>query len=92
MPRKKVAFDPEKAVPPPSGSGLVPPRVDADRAWLGLERKYRVAEYESLTVSLGASTSVDPGETVATATRRVFDQLIGEFRDVVEVMRGDEGV
>lgn len=65
---------------------------DPDRAWLGIERKYRVAEYESLTISLGASTTVDPGETVADATRRVFEQIRAEFLDVVEVMRGGEGV
>jgi hypothetical protein len=65
---------------------------DPDRAWLGIERKYRVAEYESLSISLGASVSVDPGETIADATRRVFGQLRAEFGDIVEVMRGEEGV
>lgn len=80
MPTKKVLARPDAG------------GVDPDRAWLSIERKYRVAEYESLSVSLGASTSVEPGETVADATRRVFGELLGEFRDVVEVLRGEEGI
>ena len=60
--------------------------------WLTIERKYRVAAYESLSVSLGVSSSIDPGETVASTTRRVFGELKEEFGDIVEVMRGDEGV
>jgi hypothetical protein len=63
-----------------------------DRVWLTLERKYRVAEYESLTVSLGASTSVDPGENLSDASKRTFEQLKSEFYDVVDVMRSKEGL
>lgn len=81
MPSKKVLAEPE------SGVDRAP-----DRVWIGIERKYRVAEYESLTVSLGASSSVDPGEDVRAAARRVFAQLRVEFYDVVEVMRSAEGL
>lgn len=90
IPKKKV-LDPRGLVPPPSGSGVSLPR-DPDRVWLTIDRKYYVAQYETLLISLGASTSVDPGETIATATRRVFEELKSEFGDVVEVMRGEEGV
>jgi hypothetical protein len=74
---------------------LVEPKreqVDPDRVWLSIERKYNVAKYESLSVSLGASTAVEPGETIRSATRRAFEELREEFHDVVEVMRESEGV
>lgn len=69
-----------------------PAKRDSDRVWLGIGRKYRVAEYESLTVDLGVSTTVEPGETPKDAMQRVFVQLKEEFVDVVEVLRGEEGL
>lgn len=74
------------AVPGPKSS------ADPDRVWLNVERKYRVAQYESMTISLGASTTVEAGETPRAALRRTFDELRAEFADVVEVMREQEGV
>lgn len=89
-PKKKV-LDPNRTVPPSGGSGAVPPR-EPERMWLTIERKYRVAAYESLSVSIGVSSSVDPGETFGSTTRWVFGELREEFNDIVEIMRGDEGV
>ena len=86
-PKKKLAAD--EVVPPRSGSGVAPPRSDPDRIWMSIERTYNVAAYESLKVSVGGSSSVEPGETIATATRRVFDEIRGEFADMVEVIRED---
>jgi hypothetical protein len=68
------------------------PAVDPDRAWLTLERKYRVAQYESLTVNLGAATAVQPGEDLPEAMKRLFRELREEFSDVLEAMREQEGV
>lgn len=82
-----------KIEPPPSGTGVVPPRsADPNKVWLTIERKFRVAEYESLTVNLGAAISIDPGETIGSTMSRTFAELKSEFGDVVEVMRGDEGL
>lgn len=80
MPRKKVVADAER------------PKSNADRVWLTVERKYRVAEYESLTVSLGVSATIDDGETIGSTTSKAFGELKSEFGDIVEVMRGEEGV
>lgn len=63
-----------------------------DRVWMTLERKYRVAQYESLQVSLGASSNVEPGENLSAAQKRVFSQLREDFYDVVDVMREAEGI
>jgi hypothetical protein len=92
QPRKKrVAGDPK---PPPSGTGVSAPRTDVEpgRVWLTLARKYRVAEYESLTVDLGASSPLEPGETQSQALKRVFAELREDFGDVVEVMKAQEGM
>lgn len=83
---------------PPGKKQLAnPPTVDrapepADRAWLSLERKFRVAEYESLTVSLGASSSLEPGEDLGAGLKRIFGTVREEFGDVIEVMRADAGI
>jgi hypothetical protein len=79
---------------PPSGTGVQPPArpPEPDRVWLSLERKYRVAEYESLTVALGATSSLEPDEDLRAAAKRVFGQLRAEFGDVVDVMRAQEGI
>jgi hypothetical protein len=66
--------------------------VEPDRVWLTLERKYRVAEYESLTINLGAASSVEPGEDLGGASKRLFRTLRAEFGDVVAVMRESEGL
>ena len=76
---------------PKGGSGAQAP-VDPDRVWMTLERKYRVAEYESLTVNLGAATTLHPGESVQAGAKRLFGELRGEFNDVLEVMREQESV
>lgn len=84
----------KRLVPPPSGSGVQRPAppVEPDRAWLTLERKYRVAQYESLSINLGAATSLKPGEDLPAGIRRLFGELHGEFSDVLEVMREQEEV
>lgn len=66
-------------------------RLPSDRVWLTLKRSYRVADYESLSVEMGAASSADPGETSADALRRVFAELKTEFGDVIEVMRAEHG-
>lgn len=70
----------------------LPPGAQPDRAWIGIERTYRVAAYESLQISLGASVNVRPGETVREATHRAFAELKPEFDDVAELLRAEHGV
>jgi long-subunit fatty acid transport protein len=91
MAKTLKAAGPDDVAPPPSGTGRQVP-VDTDRVWLTLGRKYRVAEYESLSIDLGAASSVQPGEDLAAAHRRVFRELKGEFGDVLAVMRAEEGI
>ncbi len=81
-------------VPPSSGSAISGQRTDIEpgRIWLTLSRKYRVAQYESLSVDLGASTSLEPNESHSAAHKRVFKDLLESFADVVEVMRDREGI
>jgi hypothetical protein len=91
-PKTKI-LDPSSVVPPSGGTAIQSPRSgEADRVWLGIERKYRVAEYESLSISLGAAVSIEPGETIRSTLRATFSELKEEFADVVEVMRGTEGL
>lgn len=66
--------------------------VDPDRAWISIERTYRVAVYESLKVSLGVSVSTYPGETVRGALHRAFGELKPEFDDVAGLLRVEHGV
>lgn len=73
------------------GTGVVNRSVD-DRVWVSLGRKYRVAEYESLSVDLGVAVSLEPGEGLANGLRRVFAELKGEYDDVTGVMREEEGI
>jgi len=84
----------KKLKPPPGGFGVQAPSapVEQDRVWLSLERKYRVAEFESLAINLGASVTLEPGDTVPDGVKRLFSELRREFNDVLEVMRDQEGV
>jgi hypothetical protein len=66
--------------------------ANPDRVWLTLKRSYRVAEYESLTVELGAASSAEPGETTRGTVQRVFGDLKEEFADVLAVMREAEKI
>lgn len=66
------------------------PSVDRDRVWLSLERKYNVAAYETLTVQVGGSVSLDPVETVREGVRRLYGEIRGEFDDIKEVMKREE--
>ena len=70
----------------------LPEGASPDRAWLQLERKYRVAEYESLAICLGVSANVNPGESPAQAARRLFEELKVEFDEVLAVMRTENGI
>lgn len=80
--------------PPPGGSGVQLPEAPPapERVWITLERKYRVAQYESLMINLGVAGNLEPGETHAGALRRLFTEVRQEFYDVVEVMRETEKV
>lgn len=93
-PKKKLAVNLDNLVPPPGGTGVQPAQtpLEPDKVWLTLERKYRVAEYESMTVNLGAATSVDLGEDLSAASKRLSKTLREEFWDVVGVMREAEGL
>ena len=76
----------------PAGSPADADRADADRVWVTIERKCRVAQYESLTVNLGAAVSVLPGESLEEAHRRAFAATKPEFDEVLELMRKEAGI
>ena len=79
----------KKALAEPTGR---PHPEELDRVWVGLTRKYRVVQYESLEVNIGSTVSVYPGEGTAEAIRRVFAEVKGEYDDVITVMREEEGI
>lgn len=67
-----------------------PSSVDSNRVWISLERKYNVAAYETFTVQVGGSVSLDPLETVREGVRRLYNEIREEFDDIKEVMRKEE--
>ncbi len=67
-----------------------PSSMDSDRVWLSLERKYNVAAYETLTVQLGGSVTLNPLESVREGIRRLYGELREEFDDIKEEMRRQE--
>lgn len=89
---KRLAGD---LVPHPIGTAVSASpstNVEPDRVWLSLGRKYRVAKYESLSVDIGVSASVEPGESRSGTLKRVFRELLEEYGDIVDVMRDREGL
>lgn len=64
--------------------------VDRDRVWLSMERKYNVAAYETLTIQIGGSVSLNTLETVREGVRRLYGEIKDEFNDIKEVMRREE--
>jgi hypothetical protein len=42
---------------------------------VGITRKYNVAQYETLDVTVSVTASSEPGETQKEATQRIFEQL-----------------
>jgi len=100
MAEKKLR--PENLVPPPGGSGIQrrPPeklevevrRDGGDRVWAQVSRKVRLAKYESLEVGCGSTVSVNEGETLSDALKRVGAVVREEFAELLEVLREDAEV
>lgn len=94
-PSSKKPLDLTKVKPPEGGTGVAP-KLDLegkepDRAWLSMERKFKVVDYESFSISLGATSSCNPGESIGEATNRIWQELKAEYADIIEVMREEEG-
>lgn len=61
-----------------------------DRVWMSIERRYKVVDYESLMINVGASVSLEPNESISDGTKRVFKEVREEFNDITEVMKEQE--
>jgi hypothetical protein len=84
----------KRMVPPEGGSGVQrarAPRED-DRAWVQISRKVNLGRYDMLEVGCGATVTVDPGETLAEALKRVEADVRREHAELLEALREDSGV
>jgi hypothetical protein len=63
-----------------------------DRVWMSIERKYKVVDYESLTINIGVSSSLEPNESISDATQRVFKEIREEFTDITDIMKEQEEI
>ena len=65
---------------------------EVDRTWVAIERTVNLAPYESLKVAVGATVSLEPGESVTDAIRRVAKDVRQEHADMLEVVREEQKV
>lgn len=63
-----------------------------DRVWMSIERRYKVVDYESLMLNIGASASLQPNESISEGSQRVFKELHEEFNDITELLKEQEGI
>lgn len=65
--------------------------VEENKVWVSIERTHMVQPYQPLKISVGASSNIDPDNTIKKQLRIVFEELLEEFNDIKEVMIDNEG-
>jgi hypothetical protein len=61
---------------------LQKPALKGGSVTVGITRKYNVAQYETMDVTVSVTDSTEPGESQADATKRIFDQLKKDAKEV----------